>query len=133
MISYIPRKPMTASRQPDPAIVSLLERRAAELRALLDSDANAASVALQGAHEVTDFKDVAAELSQAVLDEAASTHAAIELAQVIAAQRRIAEGRYGLCTVCETEIEPKRLLALPHTPFCTACQSDRERAERRSH
>jgi RNA polymerase-binding transcription factor DksA len=109
-----------------------LQRREAELRALLEAGHDAALEAHDAAHEVTDFKDVADEASQAALDDVAATHAAVELAQVLAAQRRLAEGRYGHCTVCGAAIEPKRLLALPHTPFCTSCQAERERAAQRS-
>jgi DnaK suppressor protein len=109
-----------------------LQEREAALRALLDADHTAALDAHDAAHEVTDFKDVADEASQAALDDVAATHAAVELAQVLAAQRRLAEGRYGSCTVCGAAIDPKRLLALPHTPFCTACQAERERSAQRS-
>ena len=114
------------------AAATALQQREVELRAQLDAGHTAALQAHDAAHEVIDFKDVAEEASQAEIDDVTTTHAAVELAQVLAAQRRLAEGRYGLCTVCGAAIEPKRLLALPHTPFCTACQAERERAAQRS-
>ncbi|HEX7890285.1 MAG TPA: TraR/DksA family transcriptional regulator [Ramlibacter sp.] len=77
--------------------------------------------------EVQDFKDVAAEESRALLDEAAYAHAAEELSQVLAAQRRVDEGTYGLCEDCGEAIDERRLVVLPATRFCTACQAIHER------
>jgi DnaK suppressor protein len=77
--------------------------------------------------EVQDFKDVAAEESRAALDEVAYAHAAAELSQVLAAQRRVDEGTYGLCEDCGDAIDERRLLVLPATRYCTACQAIHER------
>src|SRR6201994_2421228 len=41
---------------------------------------------------------------------------------VRAALHRIDEGTYGVCLHCEEDISPKRLAAVPWTPFCIACQ-----------
>lgn len=80
--------------------------------------------------EVQDFKDVAAEESRAWLDEAAYAHAAEELSQVLAAQRRVDDGTYGLCEDCGEAIDQRRLLVLPATRYCTACQAIHERPAR---
>lgn len=80
--------------------------------------------------EVQDFKDVAAEESRALLDEAAYAHAAEELSQVLAAQRRVDDGSYGLCEDCGEAIDQRRLLVLPATRYCTACQAIHERPGR---
>ncbi|MDH4143920.1 MAG: TraR/DksA C4-type zinc finger protein [Acidimicrobiia bacterium] len=45
------------------------------------------------------------------------------LAEIAAAERRLAEGRYGICTVCGQPISAARLDALPATPTCIACAS----------
>ena len=74
-----------------------------------------------------DFKDVAAEETRAVVDEAAYAHAAEELSQVVAALRRLEDGTYGSCEDCGEAIDERRLSALPATPFCTACQTIHER------
>ena len=34
----------------------------------------------------------------------------------------IAEGNFGVCVQCEEDISPKRLAAVPWTPFCIRCQ-----------
>lgn len=101
-----------------------LALRQVELRTLL---AAAAPAPADNPAEVQDFKDVAAEESRAVVDEATHAHARAELAQVAAALRRIAEGSYGLCQDCGESIDTRRLCALPATPFCTACQAIHER------
>jgi DnaK suppressor protein len=103
-----------------------LQQREAELRALLQ-EAAGANIAGDNPPEVLDFKDVAAEETRAVVDEAAYAHAAEELSQVVAALRRLEDGTYGSCEDCGEAIDERRLRALPATPFCTACQTIHER------
>jgi RNA polymerase-binding transcription factor DksA len=43
------------------------------------------------------------------------------LADIDAAERRIAEGRYGRCTACDGPIAAARLAAMPATPICINC------------
>src|SRR5947199_9881763 len=43
------------------------------------------------------------------------------LRNVRAALARIEDGSYGICMQCEEEISPKRLNAVPQTPFCIQC------------
>jgi RNA polymerase-binding transcription factor len=50
-----------------------------------------------------------------------------ELQQVDAALARIEAGDYGMCRDCETEIDPRRLDALPYALLCTDCAARRER------
>ena len=106
----------------------LLALRQQELRALLQDAAEAR--ASGHSTDVQDFKDVAAEESRAAIDDVALSHATTELGQVSAALRRIDEGSYGACQECGEMIDDRRLLALPATPFCTACQADHERPAR---
>src|SRR6476646_5456260 len=51
------------------------------------------------------------------------------LRQVRAALARIADGSYGICMHCEEEISPKRLNAVPQTPYCIKCQEAADRHE----
>lgn len=44
------------------------------------------------------------------------------LRNVQAALRRIDADMFGLCLNCTDEISPKRLAAVPWTPFCINCQ-----------
>jgi len=44
-----------------------------------------------------------------------------ETAAIEAALKRTELGTYGECTQCGAEINPERLEAVPHTPFCINC------------
>ena len=105
-----------------------LTHRQQELRALLHDAAEAR--ASEHSTDVQDFKDVAADETRAAIDDVALSHAATELAQVSSALRRLDEGGYGLCLECGEPIDGRRLLALPATTYCTACQADHERPGR---
>jgi DnaK suppressor protein len=104
-----------------------LRQRQAELLVLL-RQARDAGMPEDSPPDVTDFKDVADEETRAIVDEVAHTHAVVELAQTVAALRRVDEGTYGLCEDCGEAIDERRLRALPATPFCTPCQARHERA-----
>src|SRR5580692_2084549 len=43
------------------------------------------------------------------------------------ALRDIEEGGFGVCLHCEEDISPKRLAAVPWTPFCIQCQEVADR------
>ncbi len=108
-----------------PRFTQLLTHREAELRALLDTSDNLLQDP-SGDHDVVDLKDVAAEQTLASMDEVKADRAAQELEQVLAAQRRLADGSYGLCVQCGASIDLRRLTAMPAAPYCVACQSERE-------
>jgi len=110
-----------------PRFSQLLAQREAELRAMLRSAEEMPGTADDAdAHDVTDFKEMASEESLSVVDEAQANHAAVELEQVLSAQQRLEDQRYGRCLDCDKAIDLRRLEALPATPFCTACQAIRE-------
>jgi DnaK suppressor protein len=108
----------------------LLTRRQAELRQYLQQAAGVGMVDSDQPYEVLDFKDVAAEDSQAAVTEVTTEKAARELQDIAAALRRIDEGEYGQCEDCGDPVDERRLLALPATRFCTSCQSVHERPKR---
>ena len=110
-----------------PRFSQLLAQREAELRAILRSTDEIPGAAGEAdAHDVTDFKEMASEESLSVVDEAQANHAAVELEQVLSAQQRLKDQRYGQCLDCDKAIDLRRLEALPATPYCTACQAIRE-------
>src|SRR5882672_12525675 len=49
------------------------------------------------------------------------------LRNVRAALRRIEDGSFGVCLHCEEDISPKRLAAVPWTPYCIQCQEAADR------
>ena len=53
------------------------------------------------------------------------------LGSVDAALKRLAEGRYGRCAECGSDIPHARLSALPFAVRCTGCEQDREMARHR--
>lgn len=114
---------------PSPPTQQLAEKlrlRALELRELIELH----SLGPLGADhppEVLDFKDVAAEDTRAIIDEATLANGSAELRQVVAALRRVEEGSYGLCLDCGEPVDERRLFALPATRYCTACQAIHER------
>lgn len=110
-----------------PRFARILKDREAQLRAILRDTGELAEQAPEAlAREVQDFKDIAVGDTQAVVDEAKAEHALEELEQVLAARRRVNDHSYGLCMDCGEPIDLRRLMALPATPFCTACQSIHE-------
>jgi DnaK suppressor protein len=54
------------------------------------------------------------------------------LAQIDLALKKMDEGTYGRCEVCEEEINPARLRAHPFAVRCTRCQEAWERDKSRS-
>jgi RNA polymerase-binding transcription factor len=51
------------------------------------------------------------------------------LRNVRLALARMADGSYGTCLHCDEEIKPKRLDAVPWTPYCIRCQEAADRHE----
>lgn len=110
-----------------PRFAQLLAEREAELRSILRPTSEVAVQAPDTqAKEVLDFKDMAVEETQSVVDEAKADHALEELEQVLAARRRLADQSYGECLDCGEPIDLRRLMAMPATRFCTACQDIHE-------
>jgi len=93
-------------------------RRAANLVSSFDGIVEAASdVATDDEHD-PEGHTIAWERQQvaALLDETRTT-----LAEIEAAEQRVANGTYGTCTECGGPIAPERLDALPATPTCVNC------------
>ncbi len=103
----------------------ILEAKLAELaRVLRNRDA----IAIEKSPDALDEVQHAAERELAIrnLDRESNL-----LRNVRAALRRIEEGSFGVCVHCEEDISPKRLAAVPWTPYCIQCQemADRKREE----
>lgn len=104
----------------------ILAQRETELHALLRSALAARSESPAGQDGVSDFKDIAAEQSRDVVDEAHTDQAALELEQVLAALQRVDDGSYGECMDCGAAIDERRLTAMPAAAYCVACQAVHE-------
>ena len=64
-------------------------------------------------HEVSDQKDAADRRQASSIDEAVQRHEQSEVELVLAALRRLDEGRYGNCQDCDEPISPQRLQVQP--------------------
>ncbi len=112
-------------------IFGLLQQRETALRALLQADGERALQSAAGDTEATDFKEIAAQGAFAIVEDIQVAHTAVELANVMAAQRRLDDGTYGFCADCGEPISEQRLLAMPQAPYCMACQTQHESSVRR--
>src|SRR5438270_13224977 len=102
---------------------AILEAKSAELNAGLR---NRDEIAIEKTPDAIDEVQLAGERELAIrnLDRESNL-----LRQVRAALARIADGSYGVCMHCEEEISPKRLNAVPQTPYCIKCQEAADRHE----
>src|SRR5438094_4631874 len=102
----------------------VLETKQAELAQVLR---NRDGIAIEKSPDALDEVQNAAERELAIrnLDRESNL-----LRNVRAALARMEEGTFGVCLHCEEDISPKRLAAVPWTPFCIQCQemSDRNQS-----
>jgi len=101
----------------------ILETRQAELLEVLK---NREGITIEKSPDALDEVQNAAERELAIrnLDRESNL-----LRNVRAALRRIDEGEFGTCVHCEEEISPKRVAAVPWTPYCIGCQEAADRAQ----
>jgi DnaK suppressor protein len=99
----------------------ILETKQAELAQVLR---NREGITIEKSPDALDEVQHAAERELAIrnLDRESNL-----LRNVRAALRRIDEGTFGICVHCEEDISPKRLAAVPETPFCISCQEMADR------
>jgi DnaK suppressor protein len=99
----------------------ILETKQAELAQVLR---NREGITIEKSPDALDEVQNAAERELAIrnLDRESNL-----LRNVRAALRRMDEGAFGVCVHCEEDINPKRLNAVPWTPFCIQCQEMADR------
>lgn len=104
---------------------NILETKQSELGSGLR---NREAIAIEKSPDALDEVQHAAERELAIrnLDRESNL-----LRNVRSALRRIDDEAYGVCVHCEEEISPKRLAAVPWTPYCIRCQeiADRNREQ----
>lgn len=76
---------------------------------------------------VTDLADEAAADLLSDIDNAEVTRDLQEVREILAARERMAEGSYGTCGDCGTDIDFARLRANPTATRCIACQRVHEK------
>jgi RNA polymerase-binding transcription factor DksA len=86
-----------------------LERRLQGIEAELDS------------HVSPDWEELATEREEDEVLEGMGQSGLREIEKIRAALARIADGSYGACVRCGSDIAEERLDILPATPFCRNC------------
>ncbi len=101
----------------------ILESRQAELVGVLR---NRDGITIEKSPDALDEVQNAAERELAIrnLDRESNL-----LRNVRAALRRIKEGSFGVCVHCDEDISPKRVAAVPWTPYCIQCQEAADKAQ----
>jgi DnaK suppressor protein len=100
---------------------SILEHREAELAQVMRKRDG---IAIEKSADQMDEIQYASERDLAICNV---DRESIQLREVRAALRRIHDGTFGTCPVCESEISPKRLAAVPWAMRCIACQGAADR------
>ena len=102
---------------------NILEDKQAELEQVIR---NREAITIEKSPDALDEVQHAAERELAIrnLDRESNL-----LRNVRGALRRLNDGSFGTCVHCEEEISPKRVAAVPWTPYCIQCQ---EMADRNS-
>jgi DnaK suppressor protein len=104
----------------------LLNKRRELLETIQRSEQEALTASGSEVGDPADRSVEDAAASQAVHSESTDSET---LAQVQDALRRIEQGSYGKCILCDKQIEPARLEAIPWTPYCLADQQKLERVK----
>lgn len=126
-----PRNPSDAAAVPDDLLPQLREVLEAQRRMLLervaefvdDIEVLRTPTATRGQGE-SEHVNSEVELGMTT-GLAANTLAALE--DVAFALARLDDGSFGVCTDCRVPIGVERLMAVPETRYCVACQQRRER------
>jgi DnaK suppressor protein len=80
-----------------------------------------------GLEEGMDAYDLASEERTREINLILSDRDREKLQAIEDALERIEAGTYGVCEMCEEEIAPERLEALPFTRLCVSCQGELEK------
>ncbi len=68
-----------------------------------------------------DSKEQAGQLENKDVLDALANEATHEIAEINASLRRLEAGQYGVCAKCGSDIDARRLQALPHATECIKC------------
>ena len=100
---------------------SVLVSRRDALRKALDGDFSALQALRdQASGDVVDF---ALDAAQDELNSQLAEVESRELKQIETAIKKMADGSYGICEMCEKNIPLARLNALPYAALCISCQT----------
>src|SRR5947209_13466468 len=127
MASKIDRLPVTMDRKKLEAFKKKLEERQQALRRTVSRTEEDGRVADQDTAQ--DIADRAASSYTKEFLFSQSNNERQLLQMVETALQRIREGTFGECVNCGSEINAKRLEAVPWTRYCIACQEKKEKGQ----
>lgn len=104
----------------------LMEQKAQVERTVLSTSAEGRRVE---AEDLLDPADQAVLSYQRELMFSRGTSERTHLSLIRLALERLKDGTYGECSMCGDPISPKRLEAVPWTPYCIGCQEKIENGE----
>ena len=113
----------TTSSSGDTSAGGLLNEELKAIARRLRSEGEVPQVAFAGG----DFLDVAQGVEQQELARLVASRLTERARRLRVALARLQDGEYGVCSDCGAPIPPMRLLALPDTATCVACQERLER------
>jgi RNA polymerase-binding transcription factor DksA len=96
-----------------------------------DESAMPAGPLLEAGEMSTDPADDADALANNERMRILISNAQSMLEQINIALERLDSGKYGICTRCSKQIDPRRLGALPYVTLCIDCQAAAEAASTR--
>ncbi len=108
------------------ALEKKLTARYQELQATVQRHLRDRPAAGERAADIGDIASTTYE-KEIAFEQNASLFQCLRLSQE--ALKRISDGTFGYCVLCENEISPQRLVAVPWTRCCIGCQKQLERSQ----
>ncbi len=106
----------------------MLEKRREALLQILDM--RNANIKDLHASNITDDTDFISASMQGQLDSLMIEKYALELEEVEKSLEKIAHNVYGICEMCDEQIDIERLKAKPYARYCIDCREIYEKAEK---
>lgn len=97
----------------------LQERKIQIKKNILDAQKEISELRNSGASDEFDFANISAD---SILEQSISFKQKEELEEINKALSKIEAGNYGICEMCEEEIDLNRLKVKPHACYCITCR-----------
>lgn len=105
----------------------LIQRKSQILENLRNSSDGIEDMRNSGASDDADYANIASDIN---LEASLSVSSKIELDDINRALNKIELGTYGVCEMCEDDINIARLKIKPQTKFCITCREILEKQKK---
>lgn len=105
----------------------LIQRKSQILENLRNSSDGIEDMRNSGASDDADYANIASDIN---LEASLSVSSKIELDDINRALNKIELGTYGICEMCEDDINIARLKIKPQTKFCITCREILEKQKK---